>query len=317
MVMLGKLEQVPLREVWKHEASDFTQWLAMPDNIDLLAEVILGGGSLTVTDTEVNVGTYKADILAVDSEDRVVVIENQLEQTDHDHLGKILTYGAGKQAEVLVWIVKDAREEHENAINWLNEHTDDSIHLFLIQIEAWRIGDSPPAPRFNVIAKPNDWLKVVKQSTTAGSVSDLKLQQQAFFEEIRAAGVDSAPHVKSWAKPTPQHWYDVRVGSGKGQISITLNSQKTYVGVEFYANNKETYYALEAQRAIVEEQLGMVCDWQELPTKTASRILVKRDGDFRDELLRAELREWVVATVDRFARVFPPYLGLGPSGVSH
>lgn len=308
MVVLGKLEQVPLREVWKHEASDFTQWLAMPDNIDLLAEVILGGGSLTVTDTEVNVGTYKADILAVDSEDRVVVIENQLEQSDHDHLGKILTYGAGKQAEVLVWIVKDAREEHENAINWLNEHTDDSIHLFLIQIEAWRIGDSSPAPRFNVIAKPNDWLKVVKQSTTAGSVSDLKLQQQAFFEEIRAAGVDGALHVKSWAKPTPQHWYDVRVGSGKGQISITLNSQKTYVGVEFYANTKETYYALEAHRAVIEEQLGMVCDWQELPTKTASRILVKRDGDFRDELLRGELREWVVATVDRFAQVFPPYL---------
>ncbi len=308
MTVLGKLEQVPLREVWKHEASDFTQWLAMPDNIDLLAEVILGGGSLTVTDTEVNVGTYKADILAVDSEDRVVVIENQLEQTDHDHLGKILTYGAGKQAEVLVWIVKDAREEHENAVNWLNEHTDDSIHLFLIQIEAWRIGDSMPAPRFNVIAKPNDWLKVVKQSTTAGSVSDLKLQQQAFFEEIRAAGVDGAPHVKSWAKPTPQHWYDVRVGSGKGQISITLNSQKTYVGVEFYANTKETYYALEAHRAVIEEQLGMACDWQELPTKTASRILVKRDGDFRDELLRVELREWVVATVDKFAQVFPPYL---------
>lgn len=308
MVVLGKLEQVPLREVWKHEAADFTQWLAMPDNIDLLAEVILGGGSLTVTDTEVNVGTYKADILAVDSEDRVVVIENQLEQTDHDHLGKILTYGAGKQAEVLVWIVKDAREEHENAINWLNEHTDDSIHLFLIQIEAWRIGESMPAPRFNVIAKPNDWLKVVKQSTTAGSVSDLKLQQQAFFEEVRAAGVDGAPHVKSWAKPTPQHWYDVRVGSGKGQISITLNSQKTYVGVEFYANSKETYYALEAHRALIEEQLGMVCDWQELPTKTASRILAKRNGDFRDELLREELRTWVVATVDRFAQVFPPYL---------
>ncbi|ERG64560.1 hypothetical protein L332_08885 [Agrococcus pavilionensis RW1] len=308
MAELGKLEQVPLREVWKHEASDFTQWLAMPDNIDQLAEVILGGGSLTVTDTEVNVGTYRADILAVDSEDRVVVIENQLEQTDHDHLGKILTYGAGKQAEVLVWIVKDAREEHENAVNWLNEHTDDSVHLFLIQIEAWRIGDSRPAPRFNVIAKPNDWLKVVRQSTSAGSVSDLKLQQQAFFEEVRAAGLDGARHVKSWARPTPQHWYDVRVGSGKGQISITLNSQKTYVGVEFYANAKETYYSLETHKGAIEAQLGMKCEWQELPTKAASRILVKRHGDFRDELVRAELREWAVATVDRFADVFPRYL---------
>ncbi|MDR2323275.1 MAG: DUF4268 domain-containing protein [Microbacterium sp.] len=308
MIGLGKLEQVPLREIWKHEALDFTQWLALPENIDQLAEVILGGGSLSVTDTEVNVGSYKADILAVDSEDRVVVIENQLEQTDHDHLGKILTYGAGKQAEVLVWIVKDAREEHENAVNWLNEHTDDTIHLFLIQIEAWRIGDSAPAPRFNVIAKPNDWLKTVKQSTAAGTVSDLKLQQQAFFEEIRKLGEEAASHVKSWAKPQPQHWYDVRVGSGKGQVSITLNSQKSYVGVEFYLNAKEPYYALERRKDAIESALGMSLDWQELPTKRASRIQITKPGDFRDEKSRAELRSWAVSTADSFARVFPAYL---------
>lgn len=308
MAALGTLEQVNLREVWKHEAVDFTQWLALPENIDQLAEVILGGSSLTVTGTEVNVGLYKADILAVDSEDRVVVIENQLEQTDHDHLGKIITYAAGKQAEVMVWIVKDAREEHENAINWLNEHTDDHVHFFLIQIEAWRIGDSVPAPRFNVIAKPNDWLKVVKQSTAPGTVSDLKLQQQAFFEGIKELGQQTALHVKSWPKAIPQHWYDIRLGSSKGQVSITLNSQKKYVGVEFYANNKETYYALEAKSVAIEAALGMPCDWQELPTKTASRILVKKAGDFRDESLHDELRAWAVATADRFAEVFPSYL---------
>lgn len=308
MVILGKLEQVPLREVWRHEAIDFTQWLAIPENIDQLAEVILGGGSLTVTDTEVNVGSYKADILALDSEDRVVVIENQLEQTDHDHLGKILTYGAGKQAEVLVWIVKDAREEHENAVNWLNEHTDDTIHIFLIQIEAWRIGDSAAAPRFNVIAKPNDWLKTVKQNTATGSVSDLKLQQQAFFEEVRSIGEDTALHVKSWAKPLPQHWYDVRVGSGKGQISITVNSQKSYVGVEFYANAKETYYELERHKVEIEEALDLRLDWQELPTKRASRVQITKSGDFRESEVRPELRDWAVRVADSFANVFPKYL---------
>ncbi|MFJ5956721.1 DUF4268 domain-containing protein [Paenarthrobacter sp. NPDC092416] len=305
---LGKLEQVPLREVWKHEASDFTQWLALPENVDQLAEVVLGGGSLTVIDTEVNVGSYKADILAMDSEERIVVIENQLGQTDHDHLGKILTYGAGKQAEVLVWIVKDAREEHENAINWLNEHTDESIHLFLIQIEAWKIGDSAPAPRFNIIAKPNDWLKAVKQSTAAGSVSDLKLQQQAFFAEVRELGQKVSTHVRSWAKPTPQHWYDIRVGSGKGQISITLNSQKSYVGVEFYANNKDTYFSLERRGPEIEAAVGVTLDWQELPNKQASRIQVTKPGDFRNGGVRQELLEWAVQTVDTFALVFPKYL---------
>lgn len=308
MVILGRLEQVPLREVWRHEAIDFTQWLALPENIDQLAEVILGGGSLSVIDTEVNVGSYKADILAVDSDERVVIIENQLEQTDHDHLGKILTYGAGKQAEMLVWIVKDAREEHENAVNWLNEHTDGTINIFLIQIEAWRIGDSAAAPRFNVIAKPNDWLKTVKQNTSAGSISDLNLQQQAFFEEVRSLGEFEAKHVKSWAKPLPQHWYDVRVGSGKGHIAITVNSQKSYVGVEFYANAKETYYELERSKAEVEEALGSSLDWQELPTKIASRIQITKSGDFRDSEARPQLRTWAVSTADSFARVFPKYL---------
>lgn len=308
MITLGKLEQVPLREIWKHEALDFTQWLALPENIDQLAEVILGGGALTVTATEVNVGSYKADILAVDSEDRVVVIENQLEQTDHDHLGKILTYGAGKQAEVLVWIVKDAREEHENAVNWLNEHTDDTINLFLIQIEAWKIGDSAAAPRFNVIAKPNDWLKVVKQNTATGSVSDLKLEQQSFFEEIRDIGEEVATYVNSWAKPQPQHWYDVRVGSGKAHVSITLNSQKSYVGVEFYVNGKETYYELEQHRSEIEDALQLTLDWQELPKKRASRIQITKPGDFRDGALRADLRSWAAETVNSFARVFPRYL---------
>jgi len=308
MAALGTLEQVDLREVWKHEATDFTQWLALPENIDQLAEVILGGGALTVTGTEVNVGLYKADILAVDSEDRVVVIENQLEQTNHDHLGKIITYAAGKQAEVMVWIVKQAREEHENAINWLNEHTDEHVHFFLIQIEAWRIGDSAPAPRFNVIAKPNDWLKVVKQDTTAGTPSDLKLQQQAFFELVTERGGDGAPHVKSWSKPLPQHWYDVRLGSSKAQISVTLNSQRGYVGVEVYCNAKEPYYALVKQRDAIEAAVGMELDWQELPTKKASRIIAKKDGAFSDTSEQLFLLDWIVKTVDRFAEVFPKYL---------
>jgi hypothetical protein len=305
---LGKLEQVAFREGWKHEAIDFTQWLALPENIDQLAEVILGGGSLTVTGTEVNIGQYKADILAEDSEGRGVVIENQLEQTDHDHLGKIITYAAGKEAQVVVWIVKDARQEHENAINWLNERTDEHANFFLIQIEAWRIGNSDPAPRFNVIAKPNDWLKVVKQNTSAGTPSDLKLQQQALFEQIKERGEDQAKHVKSWSKALPQHWYDVRLGSSKARVSITLNSQKHYVGVELYCNTKAPYFELLAKRDAIEAAIGLELDWQELPGKKASRIIVKKEGDFNDSSEQIFLVDWIVKTVDRFAEVFPMYL---------
>lgn len=183
-----------------------------------------------------------------------------------------------------------------------------ALHFFLIQIEVVRIGDSLPAPRFNVIAKPNDWLKAVKQSTTAGSVSDLKLQQQAFFEEVRTSGKAQDGHVRSWATPRPQHWYDIRVGSSKGQVRITLNSQKTYVGVEFYVKTKDTYSELQEYRDVIEDSLGMTCDWQELPGKQASRIQVVKEGDFRDDQRRDELRDWVVTTTDRFAQVFSPYL---------
>ncbi|MCZ4657034.1 DUF4268 domain-containing protein [Dietzia kunjamensis] len=308
MTELGKLEQVDLREVWRHEAADFTQWLALPENLDQLADSVLGGRTLTATGTEVNVGNYKADIVAVDSEDRVVVIENQLEQTNHDHLGKVITYAAGKQAEVIIWIVKEAREEHENAINWLNEHTDDQVHFFLLQIEAWRIGQSPPAPRFNIVAKPNDWLKVVKQSTAPGSPSDLKLQQQQFFEELRQLGQKISPNVKRWPEAPPRHWYDIRVGSSKGHVTVTLHSQKKHVGVEFYANQKDTFFELERDKGAIEDALGLTCDWHELPERNASRIMTIKDGDFRDPTVRTQLLKWAATTADNFARVFTPYL---------
>jgi hypothetical protein len=143
IIQLSKLVRVPLRKVWKHEALDFTQWLALLENIEALGEVI--GMQLADPKTEVGVGQFHVDIVARDENDRTVVIENQLESTNHDHLGKIITYAAGVGADVVVWIVERAREEHEQAIKWLNENTTEHANFFLLQIEAWKIGDSLPA----------------------------------------------------------------------------------------------------------------------------------------------------------------------------
>lgn len=149
---------------------------------------------------------------------------------------------------------------------------------------------------------------MVKQNTAAGTPSDLKLRQQAFFERIKEYGDEHAAHVKTWSRALPQHWYDVRLGSSKAQISITLNSQKGYVGVELYCNTKDPYFALVAKRAEIDTAIGLGLDWQELPDKKASRIITKMDGDFNDEDEQDQLLEWIVKTVDRFAQIFPKYL---------
>lgn len=307
-IQLSKLVKVPLRKVWKHEALDFTQWLAQPDNIAALSEVI--GIDLVDAKPEVGVGKFYVDIVAKDENDRTVVIENQLESTNHDHLGKIITYAAGLGADVVVWIVERAREEHEQAIKWLNDNTTEYANFFLLQVEAWRIDDSLPAIRFNIIAKPNDWAKTVKQSATNSPVSDLKLQQQAFFEKIREYGEEHAPHIKSWRKTRPQHWYDVSIGSSQAHIALTLQSTGAkQVTVQIYINdNKDLFGSLKSEREQIETDLAMSLDWQELPKKKACRIVINREGDFLDDSQAPDLLIWMVQTADRFAEIFPKYL---------
>ena len=304
---LSKLIKLPLRTIWKHEAIDFTNWLAREDNLQFLSETI--GIELMNAQTEVGVGQFHVDILAEDETGHKVVIENQLESTNHDHLGKIITYASGLGAEVVIWIVSRAREEHEQAINWLNENTTEGANFFLIEIEIWQIGESSPAPRFNVIAKPNDWAKTIKLSGSGNKVTELKLQQQAFFERLRDYGSKNAKYIKSWQNPRAQHWYTIRIGSSQAKLSVTLNSRELQAAVELYINdNKDMFQRLFAKKDEIEAKLGMKLDWQELPGKKASRIIVTHSGDFNDEKQSDELVNWLTITADIFSKIFPKYL---------
>ena len=304
---LSKLTKLPLRTIWKHEAIDFTNWLAGEENLQLLSETI--GVELMNAQTEVGVGQFHVDILAEDETGHKVVIENQLESTNHDHLGKLITYASGLGAEVVIWIVSRAREEHEQAINWLNENTTEEANFFLIEIEVWQIGDSSPAPRFNVIAKPNDWAKTVKQTGAGNKVTELKLQQQSFFESLREYGAKNAKYIKSWQTPRAQHWYTIRVGSSQAKLSVTINSKEKLVAVEVYINDsKDLFHKLYARKDEIESMLGMKLDWQELPDKKASRIIVTHTGDFASGLDADGLISWITETADSFAKVFPKYL---------
>lgn len=161
---LGTLEEITdLRKVWQHEATDFTPWLAK--NIGVLGNTI--GIDITVEETESSVGDFNVDIFATDADTgKKIIIENQLEDTNHDHLGKIITYASGKEASLVIWIVKRARQEHIAAIEWLNNHTDDEVGFILCEIKLYKIGDSALAPKFEIIEQPNEWIKEAKQKNS-------------------------------------------------------------------------------------------------------------------------------------------------------
>lgn len=304
---LGKFKKVALREIWKHEALDFTNWLALDENLELLSDVLETG--IVNAQTEVGVGKFSVDILAEDENGHKVIIENQLETTNHDHLGKIITYASGLQAETIVWVVKNAREEHEQAVNWLNENTNEKVNFFLIEIEAWKIDDSAPAPRFNIIAKPNDWAKTIKQSSAGNKMTELKLKQQEFWNRLKEYGESNSKYVKSWQKALPQQWMNISFGTSQAHLAATVNTRSEEVSMSVYIdNNKDLFYKLESKKDDIERLLGSKLDWWELPEKKASIISLVKKGDFQNEEESVELIKWLHEQAEMFTKVFKKYL---------
>lgn len=279
MALLGKIEKIDdLRTVWKHEAHDFSKWLAREENLSLLSEAI--GIDMVLKETESSVGSFSVDLFASEEgTGRKIIVENQLEDTDHDHLGKIITYASGKGAEVIVWIVKRARDEHRQAVEWLNQHTDENIGFFLVEIELWRINDSLPAPKFTIIEKPNDWAKTMKVVDGLSEHQKMQLEfWQAFIDY--AAKNDEFKKTFTQRKAQPQHWYEVSVGSSVYHITFTINSQKKKVGAEIYINNdKETYEHFKKFATEIEQEIGSEIVWRE--ANKDCRILVLHDGDVK------------------------------------
>ena len=302
---LGRIKQVDLREIWKHEATNFTKWLAKPENLDLLSEEI--DIELSLIDTEYNVGRFNVDVYAEEpNTGRKVIIENQLERTDHDHLGKLITYASGLNAEVIIWIVKQVLEEHQQAINWLNENTDEKINFFAIRMEVWKIGESQPAPNFHIVSKPNNWSKSVKQSIQKTAVSETKLLQLKFWDGFKEYAESKQLNLRL-RKTNPQHWYDISFGRTDSHIGLTINSQKKELACEIYIpNSKETYKEFEKHKVGIDDELGKLI-WMELPTKKASRIKQLRKGDFTKEDKWEEYFDWLGNTAIRFQEIFTKY----------
>lgn len=256
MKQLGKIEKVELRDIWPHEALDFTKWLSEEENLDLLSDAI--GIELELIETESSVGSFSADIFAQETgTGRKVIVENQLEATNHDHLGKVITYAAGKGASLVVWVVAQARDEHRQAIEWLNQHTDSEFGFFLIEIELWSIDGSAPAPRFNVVERPNDWAKSIKAASGLSETDALKLRYWQAYSE-RAQGNYEFMKVMRPQKAQPQHWTTLHIGSSSYHIALLIATARKEIGIEFYIpEDREIYAKAEAQLARFEECVGI------------------------------------------------------------
>lgn len=305
---LGKLTEVDIRELWKHEQYDFSEWLSKEDNIEMLSDEI--GLTLTDVNKEVFVGSYRCDLVAKDETTGIkVIIENQLEATNHDHLGKIITYASGLDANVVIWIVKEAREEHRSAVEWLNNKTTKDISFFLIEIRAYKIGDSLPAPKFVIMEKPNDFVKTANTSINSGELSKAQAERLNFWNKFNEI-VASRNKPFNLRKATTDHWYDVALGTSEAHISITLVNKTNSIGIEVYINdNKELFDRLYSESETIQNELDFSMNWQRLDNKKASRIIYYMGGlDFDNHENYDELINEVIDKVVIIKNTFKKYI---------
>lgn len=306
-IHLGKLSKVDLRKAWKNEALDFTSWLALDENLQLLGDAI--GIDLKLQKTEAGVGKFSVDILAEEENTgKVIIIENQLEITNHDHLGKLITYASGYDAKIVIWIVADIREEHERAVDWLNEHSDEEISYFVVKVELWQIGDSLYAPKFQVISKPNDWAKTVKKSATESNLTEAKLLQLNYWDKFKEYADRKSTKLRL-RNTSPQHWYDISLGSSEAHITLTLNTRENIITCEIYiSDSKQLFVELKKFKEDIEKELDTKLNWQELIGKKASRIKLAREAEIDNTEKWNEYFEWMIINAEKFHRVFSKYI---------
>jgi hypothetical protein len=313
---LGRLEMVELRNYWESESAHFTPWLAQEANMALLSDAL--GMELEVEHVERDVGSFRADILCKEiGTDHMVLVENQLERTNHSHLGQIITYAAGLNARTIVWIAKKFAEEHREALVWLNEVSGEDLRFFGLEVELWRIGDSSPAPKFNIIAKPNDWAKAVRdgasKDTSASSQSRL-----AFW----TAFCDGARRQRSPLRiSTPQgkHYMHFRLGRSGVVLSAVAsaynsNSRSYEVGelrVQLLIQGphaQAVYRALLHEKTRVEAEFGRELEWNESDEVNRRRISVRMDGDIEDRTRWPEQHAWLLKNLESMQKIFSPLI---------
>ena len=293
---IGKLTRVPLREVWKHEAHDFTTWLEQ--NIEVLSEAL--DFNLASVEREKSAGNFNVDLVGEDENGDIVVIENQLERSDHDHLGKVLTYLAALDAKSAVWIVAYPRPEHVKAVQWLNEAT--STHFYLLQVEAVRIGESEPAPLLTRIVGPS--VEARAAGETKAELSERHVVRRRFWTLLLER---AKAKTKLHSAVSAGHYNWLGTGSGIGGLPWNYSVRQHETQVELYIDrgdgeeNTSIFEQLHSQREAVEASFGAPLEWQGLEGKRSCRIRYRIDlGGWRDEEKWPEIAD---AAIDAMIRL--------------
>lgn len=288
---LGRLEKVDLRKVWANEARDFTPWLAREENISLLSEAI--GIELEVEDTEKGVGSFSADILCREANSaRSVLIENQFNKTEYAHLGKLVTNAAGLDAVTIIWISSNIRDEHRAALDWLNDNTTRNIKFLGIEIELYRIGNSPIAPDFKIVSQPDERTETTRQES---DLSTVRLEYWTVFCDLVEQRGEFKP-----AKPR-DNWIrnsilsNFKLDMGNDSIRKTIHINVVITG----SNSKEKLRKLEQDKFIIEQEVNDKLDWR------SGTIYLKRyNSDIKDKDSWAEQHEWLYEKLQLFHKVF-------------
>jgi len=309
MVVLGKLARVDPRIVWEHEARDFTPWLA--DHIDALGEAL--GLELEVVEREGCVGEFNADIVAKElGSNRLVVIENQLEATDHTHLGQLVTYAAGREAGVVIWIAREFRDEHRQALDWMNRGAANDTEYFGVVVELLQVDESKPAVNFKPVATPNEWVRE-SRSTAAESPTEKGSEYRRFFQRL----IDELREKHRFTNARvgqAQNWYDFSSGvtGFKYCSSFAANGRlraEVYIDMKDADENERAFQWLKQRQLELEKAMGESLAWEDLPNKRACRVACYRQGSIEDAAEDREgYRVWLIDRLLKLKMVFGPQL---------
>jgi len=317
--LLGTLQRLDAREVWKNEAHHFTPWLRQ--HIHLLGQAL--GLEIDVdVQQEVAVGLFSADLLGTDlGSSASILIENQLEQTDHSHLGQLLTYAGGLDTPILVWVSTKVREEHRQALTWLNERTSEDVLFFGVEIELLRIDGSKPAPHFKVVVAPNEWQKSKasrRGSTSSGTMSPERGERyKAFWRGLlqEIAQIDPGATTASAERVPAQSWYGISIGKSGFQdlFAFSYEGSSRIVRAELYIDvgdkdqNEAIFDRFLEEKDAIESEFGERLSWERRDDVRMSKIYVKRPGSLEDDAEALdELTKWGADRLLRFRRVFGP-----------
>ncbi len=304
---IARLTRVQLRKLWAHEARDFTTWLS--ENLDLLGEA-LGMPQLTLVQREAAAGVFSADILADDGQERLVVIENQLESTNHDHLGKLITYLSNLDAKIAVWITSAPRPEHERAVHWLNEILPADMAFYLLQIEAYRIGDSAPAPKFTVVAGPT------REARQAGEqkkeLAKRHVLRMEFWKQLlERAKARTQLHAR--IAPSTENW--ISASAGRSGLGYNYAIRMEDAQVELYIDrgdaeqNKQLFDAFYARKEEIEVAFGEPLEWQRLDAKRACRVrFLLLGGGLLDQHRWPDIQDRMIDAMIRLEGAFKPHI---------